>query len=185
MRLLIVDDDAGLRQSLALLLQEAGYDVASEGDPEQALRRAAVEAFDLILSDVRMPKMDGVTFLRRYRADGGQALLIMMSAYGSEDSALAAMREGAYDYLHKPFRPDEVTMTLRKAEEREKLRREVEALRTSLGAGAAARPGRVREPRHARPARARQPRRPPQHDGADHRARAAPARRSWPAPSTG
>ena len=109
MRLLIVDDDAGLRQSLALLLQEAGYDVASEGDPEQALRRAAVEAFDLILSDVRMPKMDGVTFLRRYRADGGQALLIMMSAYGSEDSALAAMREGAYDYLHKPFRPDEVT----------------------------------------------------------------------------
>jgi two-component system response regulator AtoC len=61
----------------------------------------------------------------------------MMSAYGSEDSALAAMREGAYDYLHKPFRPDEVTMTVRKAEEREKLRREVEVLRTSLGASAA------------------------------------------------
>lgn len=138
MRVLIVDDDAGLRQSLALLLQEAGYDIAGEGDPEQALQRAATGAFDLILCDVRMPKMDGVTFLRRYRADGGQALLIMMSAYGSEDSALAAMREGAYDYLHKPFRPDEITMTLRKAEEREKLRREVESLRTSLGAGAAA-----------------------------------------------
>ncbi|HEX3235783.1 MAG TPA: sigma-54 dependent transcriptional regulator [Gemmatimonadales bacterium] len=137
MRLLIVDDDPGLRQSLALLLAEAGYQVVSEGDPEQALGRAASEIFDLILCDVRMPKMDGVTFLRRYRADGGQALLIMMSAYGSEDSALAAMREGAYDYLHKPFRPDEVTMTVRKAEEREKLRREVEVLRTSLGAGAA------------------------------------------------
>jgi two-component system, NtrC family, response regulator AtoC len=137
MRVLIVDDDAGLRQSLALLLQEAGYDVVSEGDPEQALQRAATGPFELILCDVRMPKMDGVTFLRRYRADGGQALLIMMSAYGSEDSALAAMREGAYDYLHKPFRPDEVTMTLRKAEEREKLRREVEVLRTNLGAGAA------------------------------------------------
>jgi two-component system response regulator AtoC len=137
MRVLIVDDDAGLRQSLALLLQEAGYDVVSEGDPEQALQRAATGAFELILCDVRMPKMDGVTFLRRYRADGGQALLIMMSAYGSEDSALAAMREGAYDYLHKPFRPDEVTMTLRKAEEREKLRHEVEVLRTNLGAGAA------------------------------------------------
>jgi two-component system response regulator AtoC len=137
MRLLIIDDEPGLRQSLSLLLQEAGYDVACEGDPEQALRRAAAEAFDLILCDVQMPKMDGVTFLRRYRAEGGQALLIMMSAYGSEDSALAAMREGAYDYLHKPFRPDEVTMTVRKAEEREKLRREVEVLRTSLGAGAA------------------------------------------------
>jgi two-component system response regulator AtoC len=137
MRVLIVDDDAGLRQSLALLLQEAGYDVVTEGDPEQALQRATSGTFDLVLCDVRMPKMDGVTFLRRYRADGGQALMIMMSAYGSEDSALAAMREGAYDYLHKPFRPDEVTMTLKKAEEREKLRREVEVLRTSLGAGAA------------------------------------------------
>jgi two-component system response regulator AtoC len=82
-----------------------------------------------------MPKMDGVSFLRRYRADGGGALLIMMSGHGTEDSALAAMREGAYDYLHKPFQPDEVTLTLRKAEEREKLRREVETLRTSLGAG--------------------------------------------------
>ena len=137
MRVLIVDDDAGLRQSLALLLQETGYDVVAEGDPEQALQRAMSGTFDLVLCDVRMPKMDGVTFLRRYRADGGQALMIMMSAHGSEDSALAAMREGAYDYLHKPFRPDEVTMTLKKAEEREKLRREVEVLRTSLGAGAA------------------------------------------------
>ena len=79
--------------------------------------------------------MDGLTFLRRYRGEGGSALLIMMSAYGTEDSALAAMREGAYDYLHKPFRPDEVTMTIRKAEEREKLRQEVEALRSTLGAG--------------------------------------------------
>src|SRR5690349_5595813 len=136
MRLLIVDDDAGLRQSLALLLQESGDEVAAEGDPEQALRRATSEAFDAILCDVRMPKMDGVTFLRRYRAEGGSALMIMMSTYGTEDSALAAMREGAYDYLHKPFRPDEVTMTIRKAEERERLRREVETLRTSLGAGA-------------------------------------------------
>jgi len=137
MRVLIVDDDAGLRQSLSLLLREAGYEAVGEGDPEQALRQALAGGFELILCDVRMPGMDGVTFLRRYRADGGQALVIMMSAYGSEDAAIAAMREGAYDYLHKPFRPDEVTLTLRKAEEREKLRREVEALRTSLGAGAA------------------------------------------------
>ena len=137
MRVLIVDDDAGLRQSLGLLLQETGYDVVCEGDPERALQRAGDGGFDLILCDVRMPGMDGVTFLRRYRAEGGQALLIMMSGYGSEDSALEAMREGAYDYLHKPFRPDEVTMTLRKAEEREKLRREVEILRTSLGVNAA------------------------------------------------
>ncbi len=135
MRLLIVDDDAGLRQSLALLLGESGYQVEAEGDPDRALKRASVEEFDLILCDVRMPKMDGLTFLRRYRADKGEALLIMMSAYGNEDAAIEAMREGAYDYLQKPFRPDEVLITLRKAAEREKLRREVEELRSSLGAG--------------------------------------------------
>jgi len=136
MRLLIVDDDADLRQSLSLLVREAGYEVVAEADPEEALRRAIAEEFDLILCDVKMPRMDGLAFLRRYRAERGAALIIMMSAYGTEDAALAAMREGAYDYLRKPFRPDEVIMTVRKAEERERLRREVETLRSSLGADA-------------------------------------------------
>ena len=134
MRILIVDDEAALRRSLELLLTESGYPVEVEGDPERALARAASEPFDLILCDVRMPGIDGLTFLRRYRAAGGSALLIMMSAYGGEDAALEAMREGAYDYLHKPFRADEVTLTVRKAEERERLRREVETLRATLGA---------------------------------------------------
>jgi two-component system response regulator AtoC len=136
MRLLIVDDDADLRQSLTLLLRESGNEIVAEADPEAALARATAEEFDLILCDVRMPRMDGLAFLRAYRAQRGAALLIMMSAYGTEDAALAAMREGAYDYLRKPFRPDEVLMTVRKAEERERLRREVEVLRSSLGADA-------------------------------------------------
>jgi two-component system response regulator AtoC len=134
MRILIVDDEAPLRQSLSLLLAESGYRVEAEGNPVQALARAEAEAFDLILCDVRMPEMDGLSFLRRYRAAGGGALMVMMSAYGGEDAALEAMREGAYDYLNKPFRPDEVTLTIQKAEERERLRREVDTLRASLGA---------------------------------------------------
>jgi two-component system, NtrC family, response regulator AtoC len=136
MRLLIVDDDAGFRQSLALLLGESGYGVEAEGDPERALSRATTEEFDLILCDVKMPGMDGLSFLRRYRDQNGNALIIMMSAFGDEDAALAAMREGAYDYLQKPFKPDEVILTVKKAEERERLRRELDVLRSSLGIGA-------------------------------------------------
>jgi two-component system response regulator AtoC len=135
MHLLIVDGDADVRRSLEHLLAEAGHQVTAEGDPERALHRATVGAFDLILCDVRMPRMDGLTFLRRYRAEGGTSLMIMLSAAGGEDVAVAAMREGAYDWIQKPVRPDEVTMTIRKAEEREKLRREVETLRSSVGAG--------------------------------------------------
>src|SRR2546423_10453840 len=71
-----------------------------------------------------MREMDGPKSLRHYRQGGGSALVIVMSAYGGEDAAIAAMKEGAYDYLPKPFRPDEVVLTLKKAEERERLRQE-------------------------------------------------------------
>jgi DNA-binding NtrC family response regulator len=134
-RVLIVDDEPGLRQSLGLLLGDAGYDVVAESDGRRGLERATAEPFDLILCDVRMPQLDGLAFLREYGARGGSALVIMMSAYGGEDAALAAMQEGAYDYIPKPFRPDEVVLTLRKAEEREGLRRAVAGLRAQLEHG--------------------------------------------------
>ncbi len=138
-RVLVVDDEPGLRQSLGLLLTGAGYDVAAESDGRRGLERALAEPFDLILCDVRMPELDGLSFLRAYRDRDGAALVIMMSAYGGEEAALAAMKEGAYDYLPKPFRPDEVVLTLRKAEERERLRRTVAGLRAQLAAGPAER----------------------------------------------
>src|SRR5213083_619871 len=138
-RVLVVDDEPGLRQSLGLLLTDAGYEVAAESDGKQALDRALAEPFDLILCDVRMPQLGGLEFLRAYRERGGTALVIMMSAYGGEEAALAAMKEGAYDYLPKPFRPDEVVLTLRKAEERERLRQEVAGLRAQLASGPAER----------------------------------------------
>ncbi|MGH7607968.1 MAG: sigma-54-dependent transcriptional regulator [Gemmatimonadales bacterium] len=138
-RVLVIDDEPGLRQSLGLLLSDAGYAVTAEGDGRRALERATQEPFDLVLCDVRMPEMDGLTFLRNYRTRGGTGLVIMMSAYGGEDAAIAAMKEGAYDYLPKPFRPDEVVLTLRKAEERERLRREVAGLRAQLATGPAER----------------------------------------------
>ncbi len=133
-RVLVIDDEPGLRQSLGLLLADAGYDVAAERDGQKGLERALAEPFELLLCDVRMPELDGLAFLRAYRDQGGEGLVIMMSAYGAEDAAIAAMREGAYDYLPKPFRPDEVILTLRKAEERERLRRTVAGLEARLSA---------------------------------------------------
>ena len=133
MKLLVVDDEPGLRQSLRLLLTEESFEVAEAADGDKGLARELAEPFDAVLCDVRMPGLDGLEFLRRYRAAGGAALVIMMSAYGSEDAAIAAMKEGAYDYIPKPFRADEVLLVLRKAEERERLRREVESLRSALG----------------------------------------------------
>src|SRR5438477_2889159 len=138
-KVLIVDDEPGLRQSLGLLLTDAGYAVVAEQTGRRALERAATETFDLVLCDVRMPEMDGLTFLRHYRQGGGNALVIVMSAYGGEDAALAAMKEGAYDYLPKPFRPDEVVLTLRKAEERERLRHTIATLRAQLDTAPVAR----------------------------------------------
>ena len=131
-RVLIVDDEPGLRQSLGLLLSSAGYEVMAERDGRAGLERALAESFDLVLCDVRMPELDGLGFLRAYQERGGSGLVIMMSAYGREDAAIAAMQEGAYDYLSKPFRPDEVILTLRKAEERERLRRDVARLTARL-----------------------------------------------------
>ena len=133
-RVLIVDDEPGLRQSLGLLLTDAGFEVVAESDGRRALERASQEPFDLILCDVRMPDLDGLAFLRGYQTRGGGALVIMMSAYGGEEAALAAMKEGAYDYIPKPFRSDEVILTLRKAEERERLGYTIATLRAQLDA---------------------------------------------------
>src|SRR4026207_1373272 len=115
MRLLIVDDDVEIRRSLGQRLEEAGPQGPVQGDPERALQRAAAESFEIILCNVRLPHMDGVTYLRRYRAAGGAALFIMIRPPGSEEGAIAAMREGAHDWVQKPFRTEEVAWAIKKA----------------------------------------------------------------------
>jgi two-component system response regulator AtoC len=132
-RILVIDDEPGLRHTLLLILRDEGYEVVVAEDGENGLRLALADPPDLVLCDIRMPRMGGLDFLERYQEARGTGLVIMMSAYGTLDTAVEAMRRGAYDYISKPFNADEVLLTLRKAEEREQLRREVARLRKEVG----------------------------------------------------
>ncbi len=131
-RVLVVDDEENLRLVLRTLLRRHGYEVETAASGEEAL--GLVETFgpDVILTDVRMPKMGGLDLLATLKAKGNDATVIVMSAYGNIDLAIEAMKAGAYDYVQKPFKPDEVVLALRKAEERELLRRENRALREEI-----------------------------------------------------
>ena len=132
MNILVVDDELGLRHTLTLILQAEGHTVRAASDGAAGLERLAESPADLIVCDVRMPGLDGLKFLEKYRESGGTALVIMMSAYGDDEAALEAIRRGAYDFIPKPFRADQVLLVVRKAIEREGLRREVEQLHDEL-----------------------------------------------------
>jgi two-component system response regulator AtoC len=131
-RILVVDDEENIRLVLRTLLKKHGYEVEVADSGESAL--GALESFDpdVILTDVRMPRMGGLDLLGALKAKQHPATVIVMSAYGNVDLAIEAMKAGAYDYVSKPFKPDEIVLTLRKAEERETLRRENRALREQI-----------------------------------------------------
>ena len=121
-----------MRHVLSVLACSAGYQTAAAADGAEALALLAREPFDFILCDVKMPRMDGMAFLKAAEPYRAESTVIMMSAYGTIDLALEAMKAGAYDFISKPFKADEVLMALKKAEEREGLRRENLRLRDHL-----------------------------------------------------
>jgi two-component system, NtrC family, response regulator AtoC len=131
-KILIVDDEEAMRHMLTLILKREGYEVQAVEKGREALDRVESEPFDFILSDMVMPEMNGLDLLQALKKKGAEATMIMMSAYGNLDTAVEAMKHGAYDYINKPFRPDEILLTLRKAEERENLRQENKRLQREL-----------------------------------------------------
>ena len=131
-RILVVDDEESMRHMLTLILKREGYEVQAVDTGREALQLVNSEPYDFILSDVVMPEMDGLELLQALKQKKVEATVIMMSAYGNLDTAVEAMKRGAYDYVNKPFKPDEILLTLRKAEERENLRRENLRLREEV-----------------------------------------------------
>ncbi len=123
-RVLIIDDEENMRHMLKVMLGKAGYIVEGAADGAEALQQMEASNFDFILCDIKMPHMDGMTFLKKAKERYPEKTFIMMSAYGTMETALKAMKEGAYDYISKPFKTDEVLLTLKKAEERERLKEE-------------------------------------------------------------
>ena len=131
-RVLVIDDEENLRHYLQMVLGEAGYQVETAQDGKEALEKMQQHTLDIVLCDIRMPKMDGMAFLKEVKAKGLEGTIIMMSAYGTVDTAVEAMKIGAYDYVSKPFNADEIILTLKKAEERERLREENIRLRQEV-----------------------------------------------------
>jgi len=129
LHILVVDDEEGLRFTLSVLLKKKGYRVSAAENGRVALEALETLAPDFVLCDLRMPEVDGMEFLQQALAGGFSKPIIMMSAYGTMDDAIAAMRLGAFDYVSKPFNNDEIQVVLARAVERESLRAENVRLR--------------------------------------------------------
>ncbi len=127
-RILIVDDEANARRALTQLLGEDGFEVAEAGDGEAALEMIAGFSPDVVLSDVRMPRMDGLTLLERARQQHCDAAFVMMTAFGSVEAAVRAMRSGAENFLLKPLDVDAVSVVIEKVLEKRGLQKDTAAL---------------------------------------------------------
>lgn len=130
--ILVIDDETGMRHMLRLVLEREGFQVVEAVDAESGLARLTIGDIDVALCDIRMPGMDGLGFLREVNKKKLKSTFIMMSAYGSIEMALECIKEGAYDYIAKPFKPDEVVLAVRKADERLRLIRENTLLKNRL-----------------------------------------------------
>jgi two-component system response regulator PilR (NtrC family) len=114
-RILVVDDDQGMRELLEIMLTEEGYLVHTASNGEKALARCRKEIFDLIITDLKMPKMDGIGFLRKIKDLSPETMVILITAYASGDTAVTAMKEGVYDYIEKDFSIEDLKEIIRNA----------------------------------------------------------------------
>ncbi len=124
-KILIVDDQRNMRTTLAMMLRGAGYEVDEAADGEQGAERGSMGAFDLVLTDLRMGSKDGIDVLRAIKDAQPLTEVIVMTAYGTIESAVEAMRLGAYDYIQKPFSEQELLVKVSKALDNRRLAGEV------------------------------------------------------------
>jgi two-component system response regulator HydG len=127
-RVLVVDDQRNMRTTLTLMLRDAGFEVEDAADGDAATDRVSAESFDLVLTDLRMGATDGMQVLRHTKEASPLTEVIVMTAFGTIESAVEAMRLGAHDYIQKPFSEQELLVKVQRALEKRRLVGEVSLL---------------------------------------------------------
>jgi len=131
-RVLVVDDERSMQEFLEIFLRREGYDVQTASDVDTAIAQLESDDFDLIITDMQMPGKTGLDLILEAREVAPEAIVIVVTAFGTTDSAISAMKEGAYDYLTKPFKLDELRIVIEKALEKKVLSVENQRLRKEL-----------------------------------------------------
>jgi two-component system response regulator HydG len=132
MNIMIVDDEKVVRESFLHWFEKIGHTVEAAASGEQAMERLAKAAFDLMFVDIKMPGMDGIELLERVKADFADTDVVIITAYGSIETAIRAMQVGAADYLLKPFKPDQLTLVMEKVNQQRRMSRERDYLKGRL-----------------------------------------------------
>lgn len=130
--MLIVDDEESVRDSLYNWFIEDGYEVDCAANAKEALMKVEAGKYDIILADIKMPGMDGLEMHRRLRATNSDAIVIIMTAFASVETAVQALKDGAFDYITKPFDPDDLSHLIRNAAQQISLKNENEALKNRI-----------------------------------------------------
>jgi len=123
-KILIADDEKSMRELLDIMLKKEGYKITLASNGEEVMKLIERDIFDLALVDIRMPRQDGISVLKRIKTISPDTIVIMMTAYASADTAIKAMKEGAYDYITKPFKIDEIKLIIQNALEKKHLEKE-------------------------------------------------------------
>src|SRR5919109_3860409 len=132
-KILIVDDERSMRDVLSIMLKRAGYAVTEAVDGEDAIAQINKEIFDLVITDLKMPKVGGLEVLKAVKEASPETVVLLITAFASTESAVEAMKRGAYDYLTKPFQIDEVQLIIRNALEKRRLSTENMLLKREIG----------------------------------------------------
>ncbi|MEK6679958.1 MAG: response regulator, partial [Nitrospirota bacterium] len=131
-KILVVDDERSMRDFLSIMLKKAGYDVTTAIDGDEAVKILHKDIFDLVITDLKMPKVDGLQVLKTVKELSPDTVVIVITAFASTETTVEAMKEGAYDYITKPFQNDEMKIRIKKALEKRRLSAENILLKKQL-----------------------------------------------------